>query len=51
VYHKAVLVGSAGSVGAALPLTGLNLVWWVVGAFALLMAAGALWRIAPRREA
>jgi hypothetical protein len=50
MYHKGVLAG-VGSAGAALPFTGSNLVWWAVGAFALLMAAGALWRIAPRNLA
>ena len=39
------------SVLGALPFTGLNVTWIVVAAFALLMAAGALWRIAPRSEA
>ena len=34
-----------------LPFTGLGLVWIALGAFALLMAAGALWRIVPRRVA
>ena len=56
------LLGSGGVLGAGatfgtaaaaggLPFTGLGLVWFAVGAFALLMAAGALWRIAPRRQA
>ncbi|HET9675548.1 MAG TPA: hypothetical protein VFP31_12225 [Gaiellaceae bacterium] len=43
--------GSAGAVLGALPFTGLNMTWMIVGAFALLMAAGALWRIAPRSQA
>jgi hypothetical protein len=46
VYQR-VLGGTA--VGT-LPFTGLNLTWAVVGVFALLMAAGALWRIVPRRN-
>lgn len=56
------LLGSGGVLGAgatlgtgaalgALPFTGLGLVWFAVGAFALLMAAGALWRIVPRTQA
>lgn len=45
-----VLAGGGAALGT-LPLTGLNLIWVVVAAFALLMAAGALWRIVPRREA
>ena len=51
MYHQGVFAGSAGAVLAALPFTGLNMTWMIVGAFALLMAAGALWRIAPRRQA
>lgn len=44
---------SAGGVAgvAALPFTGLNLVWFALAAFTLLMTAGALWRIVPRSEA
>src|SRR5262249_54343266 len=34
-----------------LPFTGLDIVWFVIAGFALLMAAGALWRIVPRTEA
>jgi hypothetical protein len=47
------VAGTAASVGGAgaLPFTGLGLVWFAIGAFALLMAAGALWRIVPRRQA
>lgn len=43
--------GTAASTVGILPFTGLNLVWFVIAAFALLMAAGALWRVAPRRQA
>lgn len=39
----------AGSVGLA--ATGMNLVWLVLAAFALLGAGQALLRLAPRREA
>jgi hypothetical protein len=58
MYQNGVLgaTATAGTAGTAatvgiLPFTGLNLVWFVIAAFALLMAAGALWRIAPRRQA
>jgi hypothetical protein len=34
-----------------LPFTGLDLMWFALAAFTLLMAAGALWRMAPRRQA
>jgi len=51
MYHQGVFAGSAGAVIGALPFTGLNMTWMIVGAFALLMAAGALWRIAPRSQA
>jgi hypothetical protein len=49
-----VLAGGATATGGALgalPFTGLNMIWFVVAAFAIMMAAGALWRIAPRRQA
>jgi hypothetical protein len=50
MYHKGLFAGSAGTV-ATLPFTGLDVMWIVVAAFALLMAAGALWRIVPRTQA
>jgi len=50
MYHKAVVAGSAGAAGA-LPFTGLNVMWFAVAGFALLMTAGAIWRIVPRSEA
>ena len=33
------------------PRTGFDAVWLVIAAFALVMAGGALLRIAPRRQA
>jgi hypothetical protein len=51
MYHKGVLAGGAGTAAGALPFTGLNLTWAIVAGFALLMAAGAIWRIVPRTEA
>jgi hypothetical protein len=50
MYGNGVFAGGVG-VAATLPFTGLNLAWSIVAAFALLMAAGAVWRIAPRRQA
>jgi hypothetical protein len=50
MYHNGVLAGTVGTAGA-LPFTGLNMMWVAVGAFALLMVAGAIWRIVPRRAA
>jgi LPXTG-motif cell wall-anchored protein len=49
VYDKALASGSAGAL-AALPVTGFSVLWFVIGGFALLMAGGALLRIAPRRH-
>ena len=49
-----VLAGGAAAAGGdlgALPFSGLSLVWFVVAAFALVMAATALWRIVPRTQA
>ena len=51
MYHKGVLAGGAGTALGTLPFTGLNLTWAALAGFALLMAAGALWRIVPRAEA
>jgi hypothetical protein len=50
MYQKGLFAGGAGTV-ATLPFTGLNLAWAVVASFALLMAAGAIWRVVPRRQA
>lgn len=51
MYHQGLFAGVAGTVAGTLPFTGLNLAWFVVAGFALLMAAGAVWRIVPRRQA
>jgi len=51
MYHKGLIAGGAGTVAGTLPFTGLNLVWFFVAGFALLMTAGALWRVAPRTQA
>jgi hypothetical protein len=53
MYSRGLLSGGAGVAATAgtLPFTGLNLVWFALAAFTLLMAAGALWRIAPRSQA
>lgn len=42
---------AAGSELGTLPVSGLSMVWFVVAAFALVMAATALWRIVPRTQA
>jgi hypothetical protein len=44
-------LSAAAATHGTLPFTGLGLVWFAIGAFALVMAAGALWRMAPRRQA
>jgi hypothetical protein len=64
MYNSGVLGGGIGAGGVlaggtaaasgdlgALPFSGLGLVWFVVAAFALVMAATALWRIVPRTQA
>jgi hypothetical protein len=50
-------LGSGGSVlgvsaakAAALPFTGLNVIWLLLAAFALISAGSALLRIVPRRQ-
>lgn len=50
MYDKA-LASSGVATLATLPQTGLDAVWFVIAAFALLMAGGALLRIAPRHQA
>jgi LPXTG-motif cell wall-anchored protein len=37
--------------GGTLPFTGFDVIWFVIAGFALIMAAGAVWRIVPRRQA
>jgi hypothetical protein len=51
MYSDRVLASGAAGMAGTLPFTGLNLMWFAVAAFTLVMAAGALWRLAPRREA
>jgi hypothetical protein len=43
-------VAPAAASAAALPFTGLNIVWILLAAFTLLAASGALWRSFPRKE-
>jgi hypothetical protein len=43
-------VAPAVASAAALPFTGLNVIWVLLAAFTLLAASGALWRIVPRKE-
>ena len=50
MYDQGLTAGGVATLGT-LPFTGLNLVWIVLAAFTLLMAAGAIWRIVPRTEA
>jgi cellulose synthase/poly-beta-1,6-N-acetylglucosamine synthase-like glycosyltransferase len=53
MYHNGILgagIGIGAGAGAVtLPFTGLNVVWVVLGAFALAMAAGALLRTLPKK--
>jgi LPXTG-motif cell wall-anchored protein len=49
MYDKALVSGSSASL-AMLPVTGFSILWFVIAGFALLMAGGALLRIAPRRH-
>jgi hypothetical protein len=51
MYHKGILAGGAGTALGTLPFTGLNMSWVVIAAFALMMAAAAVWRIVPRTQA
>jgi hypothetical protein len=48
--HGTAGVTAAAGGGAALAATGLNVVWILLGAFALLGAGLALLRMVPRRQ-
>jgi hypothetical protein len=47
MYQNATL--GVGVSAAALPFTGFNIVWLLISAFALAMAAGAVLRTVPKR--
>ena len=49
MYNHGGVAGSAAAAGA-LPFTGLNVVWMLLAAFALIAAGSALMRLVPRRE-
>jgi LPXTG-motif cell wall-anchored protein len=49
VYDKALVSGSAATL-ATLPMTGFSVVWFVIAAFALMMAGGALLRTLPKKH-
>lgn len=49
MYDKA-LASSGAATMAALPVTGFSMIWFVIAAFALLMAGGALLRVMPRKK-
>lgn len=51
MYHNGIFAGGAGAALGTLPFTGLNLTWVVIAAFALMMAAAAVWRMVPRTQA
>lgn len=49
MYDKAAVSTGTATI-AALPMTGFSVLWWILAGFALLMAGGALLRLAPRRQ-
>lgn len=49
MYDRALASSGAATI-ATLPVTGLSTIWYVIAAFALLMAGGALLRIIPRKK-
>jgi hypothetical protein len=51
MYNHAGVLGTGAGIGAALPFTGLNSMWLVLSAFALLSVGTAIMRLVPRREA
>lgn len=48
MYQRGLFAAGAGGGMSALPHTGLDVLWWLIGGFALLMAAGALLRTLPK---
>ena len=50
MYNHAGVLGTGAATGAALPFTGLNSMWLVLSAFALLSVGTAILRLVPRRE-
>ena len=52
MYNNVVssLPAAAIPTAASLPFTGLNVLWLLLAAFTLLAAAGALYRMAPRKQ-
>ena len=51
MYPTAGAAGGAVVGGAMLPVTGFNLVWFLVAAFTLISAGLAVLRLVPRRRA
>jgi len=52
VYSNPAAVAGSGVVaGSGLAMTGLNVMWLLLAAFALVAVGGALLRILPRRRA
>lgn len=48
--HPAAVAGSGAIAGTGLAMTGFNVVWLLLAAFALVAAGGAFLRLVPRRE-
>ncbi|HVT21071.1 MAG TPA: hypothetical protein VHE57_06770 [Mycobacteriales bacterium] len=51
MYNHGGVLGTGAATGATLPFTGLNTMWLVLAAFALLAVGTAILRLVPRREA
>lgn len=51
MYSSTGIAGTTAAAGAGLAFTGINVVWYLLAAFALLGVGMALMRIVPRREA
>jgi hypothetical protein len=51
MYTPTGIAGATAAAGAGLAATGMNVIWMLLAAFALLGAGLALLRVLPRREA
>ena len=50
MYNHGGVLGAGAATGAILPFTGLNSIWLVLCAFALLSVGTAILRLVPRRQ-
>lgn len=50
MYNNSVVGGSGVATGSALAATGINILWALLAAFAVIAAGAALMRVRPKKE-